>query len=249
MKRNYELATAWRIVRQEGVVSLVKKFFLYLRQMRDARRFAAERRGLRPEPAAVVDFSASVCGGLIRPQQARSEILQLATLVCDRKPKTVVEVGTATGGTLFIWCALAAPEATIVSVDLPAGIHGGGYPAWKTPLYQSFAAPGQRLHLLRRDSHDPDTVREVEALLSAKQVDFLFLDGDHSYEGVKKDYELYAPLVAPGGVIAFHDVCKHVAELDCHVDRFWNEIKQGRRHQEFIENADQGSCGIGVLFV
>jgi predicted O-methyltransferase YrrM len=247
---NYELATAWRIVRQEGVTALVNKFFLYLRQMAAARRFAAARRGLLPaEPEAVIDFSIAACDGLIRPQQVKSEILHLATLVRGKQPRIVVEIGTATGGTLFIWCALAAPEALLVSIDLPAGIHGGGYPAWKTPLYQSFAGPRQRLHLLRRDSHSPDTLRELKALLSGGGIDFLFLDGDHTYEGVKQDYDFYAPLVAPGGVIVFHDICRHPPELDCHVDRFWNEVKQGRRHQEFIKNPAQGSCGIGIIHV
>jgi len=247
---NYELITAWRIARTEGLAALAKKGFLYLRQIAAARQFAAARRGLASsEPAAVVDFSATVCGGLIRPQQVRSEILRLATLVRQRRPKTVVEIGTATGGTLFIWCALSAPDATLVSIDLPGGVHGGGYPAWRTPLYQSFAAPGQRLHLLRRDSHAPDTLRELKTLLPPGGIDYLFLDGDHTYEGIQRDYEFYAPLVAPGGLIAFHDICLHPPELDTHVDRFWNEIKQGRRHQEFIENPAQGSCGIGVLFV
>ena len=33
-------------------------------------------------------------------------------------------------------------------------------------------------------------------------IDFLFLDGDHSYEGVRRDFENYAPLVRPGGIVA-----------------------------------------------
>ena len=34
---------------------------------------------------------------------------------------------------------------------------------------------------------------------------FLFIDGDHSYEGCKADFEAWSPLVKPGGMIAFHD--------------------------------------------
>ncbi len=37
------------------------------------------------------------------------------------------------------------------------------------------------------------------------KIDFLFIDGDHNYEGVKKDWELYSPLLKSGSVIAFHD--------------------------------------------
>lgn len=38
-------------------------------------------------------------------------------------------------------------------------------------------------------------------------VDFVFVDGDHSYEGLRGDWEAWAPLVAPGGVVALHDSC------------------------------------------
>src|SRR3990167_10654666 len=34
---------------------------------------------------------------------------------------------------------------------------------------------------------------------------FLWIDGDHSYEGATQDFERYAPHVVEGGVIAFHD--------------------------------------------
>jgi hypothetical protein len=33
----------------------------------------------------------------------------------------------------------------------------------------------------------------------------LFIDGDHRYEGVRRDFEMYSPLVGAGGLIAFHD--------------------------------------------
>ncbi len=38
-----------------------------------------------------------------------------------------------------------------------------------------------------------------------KGVDFLFIDGDHSYESCKKDWELYSPLLKQGAIVTFHD--------------------------------------------
>jgi len=38
-----------------------------------------------------------------------------------------------------------------------------------------------------------------------QQVDFLFIDGDHSYEGLKGDWTSWSPLIKPGGVVALHD--------------------------------------------
>jgi predicted O-methyltransferase YrrM len=40
-----------------------------------------------------------------------------------------------------------------------------------------------------------------------KTLDFVYIDGDHSYEAVKKDIELYYPKVIKGGVIGGHDFC------------------------------------------
>jgi Methyltransferase domain len=36
-------------------------------------------------------------------------------------------------------------------------------------------------------------------------IDMLFIDGDHSYEGVKLDFELYSKLLSPKGIILIHD--------------------------------------------
>ncbi|MBR8834058.1 MAG: class I SAM-dependent methyltransferase [Stigonema ocellatum SAG 48.90 = DSM 106950] len=45
-----------------------------------------------------------------------------------------------------------------------------------------------------------------DELQSTEQyIDFLFIDGDHSYESVKKDWDLYSSLLKPGAIVAFHD--------------------------------------------
>jgi predicted O-methyltransferase YrrM len=43
------------------------------------------------------------------------------------------------------------------------------------------------------------------APLVPEQIDFMFIDGDHSIEGIKKDWELYAPKIKPGGLMLLHD--------------------------------------------
>ena len=86
-------------------------------------------------------------------------------------------------------------------------------------------------------------------LLDGSKLDFLFIDGDHTYEGVKKDFELYSPLVAKGGIVAFHDIASHSANDACKVDKFWNEIKKDYVNDEILEKSDQGWAGIGVLYI
>ena len=47
---------------------------------------------------------------------------------------------------------------------------------------------------------------ELAAEVCLNQLDFLFIDGDHSYEGVKMDFDIWFPKLKSGGVIAMHDI-------------------------------------------
>ncbi|GIV38762.1 MAG: hypothetical protein KatS3mg033_0562 [Thermonema sp.] len=95
-------------------------------------------------------------------KQVKSEILALCKLVEQRKPRFVLEIGTANGGSLFLFSKLAHPEATIISIDLPGGAFGGGYPAYKEAFYRSFAGKKQKMILFRADSHDPETLQQAQ---------------------------------------------------------------------------------------
>ena len=101
----------------------------------------------------------------------------------------------------------------------------------------------------RANSQDPATLADLGGLVQGRGIDLLFIDGDHTYGGVKQDFVNYSGLVNPGGLIVFHDICKHREGMQCEVDVFWNEIKSNHQHQEFIHDPRQGWAGIGVLFV
>jgi predicted O-methyltransferase YrrM len=183
---------------------------------------------------------------LIQPWQYESEFIKLLEFYSNLNPRKVMEIGTANGGTLFAHCKLAKDNATIISVDLPGGKFGGGYPEWKTPIYMEFAKSGQNLHLIRGNSHAEDTVKKVKDILRGELLDYLFIDGDHTYDGVKKDFDTYFPFVKSGGGIIFHDIAMHNQSL-CEVDKFWDDIKSGYKHHEFIKDVDSGKYGIGVI--
>jgi predicted O-methyltransferase YrrM len=210
--------------------------------IREIRKLDPDRRDV----LLLVDFVFTRLLGLIRPSQVRSEITSFANLVKKLKPKAVLEIGTAKGGTLFLLSRLADPEAIVVSVDLPGGRYGGGYPRWKIPLYKGFGLNRQRIHLVRADSHALQTLERVKTIFGNTSVDLLFIDADHTYEGVKRDYELYLPLVKEGGVVAFHDIVAHPPQFGCGVDRYWHEIRRSES-REFVEDVNQGWAGIGIL--
>ncbi|MBL4700406.1 MAG: class I SAM-dependent methyltransferase [Phycisphaeraceae bacterium] len=186
----------------------------------------------------------------IAPRQNIDEIKALYENVCQLRPKRVLEIGTARGGSLYLWAQASMDDATIVSVDLPGGKYGGGYPESKTPFYQSFARSQQKLHLQRADSHSPQTLQIVNQIFNGEQLDFLFIDGDHTYEGVKTDFLQYSQLVRPGGIIGLHDILHRPDDSDIHVDRFWNELKIEHQTQELIGGPDSGrTIGIGLVHV
>lgn len=179
--------------------------------------------------------------------QERSEIVRLARLLEGLAPKRSLEIGTNYGGTLFLLCSVSAPDAKIISVDLPYGPFGGGYPRRKIPLFRKFPKGSQKLHLIRADSHSADTKNRIVDILGGEMLDYLFIDGDHTYEGVSQDFETYSPLVRSGGIVAFHDIVTYKENAGCRVAEFWRDIKQRyNRHLEIVENPPVGSLPVAV---
>ena len=198
----------------------------------------------------LLNFSLNINNSIqfIKSSQIRDEISELLKILDDVKPKVILEIGTANGGTLFLFSHLASRDATILSVDLPAGMFGGGYPIWKIPLYKSFALSDQKIHLIRADSHSQSTLERIKSILNGKKIDFLFIDGDHTYEGVKKDFEMYTPSVKNDGVIAFHDIVPGSKENVGGVPKFWQEIKDMYEAKEIVKDWNQGGYGIGLIY-
>lgn len=183
--------------------------------------------------------------------QKHAELLRLVEHVAELQPVVVVEIGTMKGGTLRAWCECAADDALIVSIDLPNGDWGGGYTNADAARFRTFIRSGQRMELIAGDSHDPEIAARLADVLDGRQVDFLFIDGDHTYPGVKADFEDYAPLVRPGGSVAFHDVMEHPQVPGCDVSVLWAEIRDRFEHREFCVPGDERGYGpwggIGVL--
>jgi predicted O-methyltransferase YrrM len=206
-----------------------------------------DQRAFSPETDKLVQFTMSESGGAIRPLQNPWEIGELMKRVRAKQPRVIVEIGTAKGGTLFLFCQHAADDATIISLDLPFGRNGGGYPKWKEKLYAKFAKPGQTLHLMRANSHLDETRTRIEALLKGRKIDVLMIDADHSYEGVKRDYDLYSPLLADDGFIAMHDVILNRFDPEIEVHKFWDELKATEKTEELVHDYGQGNLGIGIV--
>ena len=195
----------------------------------------------------LLDFVYGRCHKLLKPLQVREEISALLDRVSRETVHSYIEIGTSNGGTLFLLSQLFAPDALLISIDLPGALFGGGYVWWQIPTFKMFTYGKQKLHLLRADSHSQETLSRVKSILQDKKIDLLFIDGDHTYEGVKKDFALYSPLVKDGGTIIFHDIVVHSTSTQCEVNKFWNEIKGRYPSTEIIQDPNQHWAGIGLL--
>lgn len=204
-------------------------------------------RGLALTEAVERVFRFSCLGVIISPLQYREELLALLEIVDERQPRAVIEIGTYAGGTLSLLTRYAAPDAIVISIDLPDGEFGGGYAASRSRLYRSFAKNDQRLELVRADSHRLETRNRVMELLGSRPVDVLFIDGDHTVEGVRRDLELYGPLLAEDGLVAFHDIVPGPHTSVGGVPTFWAELRAGRHVHEFVRDWTQGEAGIGLI--
>ncbi len=159
------------------------------------------------------------------------ELAQLVTLVRAAEPSRILEIGVWDGGTLREWVALADDVTAIDDQCRHPGL-------WKEWAIRNLA----ELHLFRTSSHNEDAIREIASL---GPYDFVFIDADHSYEGVRADWENYSPMVADGGMVAFHDI---VERPDYGVSRLWAEIKAaGGRWVEIVDTSEPFG-GIGVVW-
>jgi cephalosporin hydroxylase len=176
------------------------------------------------------------------------EIWSLYQRVTALAPRRVVEVGTARGGTLYLWTQAAVDDAVIVSIDLPEGPFGGGYRACRAPLYRAFARTGQRLTLIRDNAHDCAVCERVSAMLDGEGIDFLFIDADHSLPGICANLSLYGPLVAKGGLIALHDILPNPRWPEIEIWKLWHALRGLDDVTEITDSAECGRpLGIGLI--
>ena len=239
------------LFKNQGLKSFIRKSILYTKQSLDypnilsilkVKKYVVKINDLD----SAIDFVFSENGALIKPGQVKSEIQDALKYSSKLILNNILEIGTANGGSLFLLSRIASDDAKVISLDLRGGKFGGGYPFWKKSLYLKFRRLHQRMELLRDNSHSLSSLSKVKKILNNNKLDLLFIDGDHSYEGVKRDFELYSPLVRKGGIVIFHDITIHINK-ECDVSKFWSEVKKKYKNKEFVEDKNQGWAGIGLI--
>jgi hypothetical protein len=161
-------------------------------------------------------------------------------LVHELNPGLIVELGTHHGISFSAFCNAVKRYGLATrcyAVDTWQGDeHAGFYDesvfsnvsAFVEQNYSSFAT-------LIRSSFDAAT-----GLFADNSIDILHIDGLHTYEAVKTDFEAWLPKLSDRGVVLFHDIA--IYERSFGVWQFWQEISQHYPSFEFNHG-----CGLGVL--
>lgn len=168
-----------------------------------------------------------------RHPQHPLELEVLAKWVSDAD--SILEIGCRYGENLK-FLAEHMRGKRLVGVDLP-NVEGWNDDELETELKASvreLQEYGFNVDLIIGDSHHQDTFNKVAV---HAPFDVVFIDGDHSYNGARQDWEMYGPL---GKKVILHDIKQHNG-LD--VWRLWKEIEGNK--EEFI--APDSKMGIGLV--
>ncbi|MCA1990568.1 MAG: class I SAM-dependent methyltransferase [Coleofasciculus sp. S288] len=141
------------------------------------------------------------CG--IQSQMSPNERFQLYYVLRELLPETssplrFVEIGSFAGSSLFLTCTALK---RIVPQLQGFAIEPGGHPQFYDVLNH---LQGDVTHL-RMFSHQAVPQLQQVFEQDSRLPVFIFVDGDHTYEGVRQDIINYFPLLAPGGIMMFHD--------------------------------------------
>lgn len=197
-----------------------------------------------------LELAAAAISGMDAMQKAH-ELAALIAMVDELKPAIVVEIGVGKGGTTWAWSKLSSVKK-IICIDLPGGSWGGeSQEETSKTLKYITENSGVDIHLISGNSQNSECLESLKNSLDRESIDFLMIDGDHSYAGVKTDFLTYEPLVREGGLVGLHDIVKHPPESGCEVEKFWTELKETwpkEKYVEFISSQDTAPwAGITVV--
>ena len=167
-----------------------------------------------------------------RALQKPSEVADMITALEDESIRSVVELGVYEGGMLTTLCR-AWPDALVVGVDVNDPRQTTQWPL----------QPAPRATLIVGNSQSPST-RDAVLAVTGRPIGLVFIDGDHTLDGVLADYELWSPVAR---WVAFHDIIRHPGwDIEVAVDQLWARIKAARPTREFLAGGDSWA-GIGLV--
>jgi predicted O-methyltransferase YrrM len=131
--------------------------------------------------------------------------------ICEKFDiKNYMEIGVHNGSSMSYIVRHSSPKKCI-GVDLWEDFKQRCYAKDKLSMQRTANninknnISNSRIHLIKSDSTSQKTLENVTKILGNELLDLLFVDGDHSYEGIKNDIEKYSGLIKPGGFLVVDD--------------------------------------------
>lgn len=177
------------------------------------------------------------------PSQRPAELAAFVQLLTARGCRSYLEIGARYGQT-FEAVGLALPvPSVLVAVEQPGALWGRD-DSWPVlcAVADRLRAHGHAVHLVRGDSHAPETRRAVRTIAPA--FDAVFIDADHTEHAVRQDWADYGSL---GAMVGFHDIAPEPHNVRIEVPVVWRELVAQYPSVDFVDPAAPG-MGIGVLF-
>lgn len=178
--------------------------------------------------------------------QREIEIATLRDLAFVKGCRSILEIGSRYGDSFYYLASALGPGSYACAVDLPGGAWGNADSAdylekARKALVKKW---GVEAHVLLGNSRDPQMIAEVS---SRGPFDLVFIDGDHSLDGVRADWETYGPLAEK--LVAFHDIDADAKEprkaKRYGVPELWRQIKKSHSTVEIV--SAEREMGIGVV--
>ena len=161
------------------------------------------------------------------------------------RPKRILCVGSDMGYIPAI-LALACKDNAYGHVDFVDAGYGKESPAlhWGGSAFWKNVNPQKHFNMLHLSSFI--TTHVMKSKLFSKRFprhryQYIYIDGDHSYQGVKTDFKLFWPMLESGGFMVFHDIVAkgHLDGGTFGVWKFWNELS-GTHTIQFSFPKDSG---------
>jgi hypothetical protein len=165
----------------------------------------------------------------------------LKFIIREQRPKKFVELGVHNGFSYFVACQAIKEckvDGTAFAIDNWTGDEQAGF--FDDSVYEGVKVINTKyseFSTLLKMNFDDDLTQFYDS-----SIDLLHIDGFHSYESVRKDFESWFSKMDSNGIILLHDV--HVRRNSFGVYLFWQEIKSRFKTIEFV-----GSHGLGVIFL
>lgn len=163
-------------------------------------------------------------------QQDISEISAVAHILHGLDVQSMLEIGTAEGGSANMWL-----EALSLSYFVSVDIDEDKTREMRDRVLDRMWDAGVTVRAIAGYSQNSDVVEKVKAAIEHTGIDCVFIDGGHSYMEAKLDWENYGPLASV--CVVFHDIGLP------DVRKLWNEITLPK-----LAIVESGRYGMGIVF-